>query len=53
MIGVVPVQVPLLSKYLVEVVPALTVGALFAPSEDPVTGESPGARVFVGAETTA
>jgi hypothetical protein len=52
-IGVVPVQVPLVIEYLVEVVPALTVGALLAPSEDPVTNESAGALVFVGAETTA
>ena len=43
-----PVQVPLLSKYLVEVVLALTVGALLAPLVDPVTSESPGALEFVG-----
>ena len=44
-----PVQVPLVIEYLVEVEVALTVGALLAPLVDPVTSESPGAMVFVGA----
>ena len=42
-----PVQVPVVSEYLVEVVSALTVGAELAPVG--VTGEITGALEFVGA----
>ena len=49
MIVALPAQAPLVSEYLVEVEVALTVGAELAPVGNPVTNESPGAWVFVGA----